>query len=166
MHSPPVAWAAVSAGRWFCCCCYIFFDFQLFVGVQCLSLFRYALLCVHSSFAITLKRQRKLVALLVLLLQMYCYCKCSVTLPHRVVGWSAVCNCGISWLYSLTFWLRNKITILNKSENATPELFAIYIKNYANQECSWNCIWMFKYLVMHSSKSFPDVVTRIHMKAI
>ena len=23
--------------------------------------------------------------------------------------------------------------ILNKSENATPELFAIYIKNYANQ---------------------------------
>ena len=26
-------------------------------------------------------------------------------------------------------------TILNKSENATPELFAIYIQNYANQEC-------------------------------
>ena len=25
--------------------------------------------------------------------------------------------------------------ILNKSENATPELFAIYIQNYANQEC-------------------------------
>ena len=27
-------------------------------------------------------------------------------------------------------------TILNKSENATPELFAIYIQNYANQECN------------------------------
>ena len=26
--------------------------------------------------------------------------------------------------------------ILNKSENATPELFAIYIQNYANQECN------------------------------
>ena len=26
------------------------------------------------------------------------------------------------------------ITILNKSENATPELFVIYIQNYANQE--------------------------------
>ena len=26
--------------------------------------------------------------------------------------------------------------ILNKSENATPELFAIYIQTYANQECN------------------------------
>ena len=32
----------------------------------CLSLFFYALLCVHSSFAIILKRKRKLVALLLL----------------------------------------------------------------------------------------------------
>ena len=39
---------------------------SLFVGVLCLSLFCYALLCVHSSFAIILKRKRKLVALLVL----------------------------------------------------------------------------------------------------
>ena len=38
----------------------------LFVGVLCLSLFCYALLCVHSSFAIILKRKRKLVALLLL----------------------------------------------------------------------------------------------------
>ena len=41
-------------------------DFKLFVGVLCLSLFCYALLCVHSSFAIILKRKGKLVALLVL----------------------------------------------------------------------------------------------------
>ena len=34
--------------------------------VLCLSLFCYALLCVHSSFAIILKRKRKLVALLLL----------------------------------------------------------------------------------------------------
>ena len=34
------------------------------MGVLCLSLFCYALLCVHSSFAIILKRERKLVALL------------------------------------------------------------------------------------------------------
>ena len=27
------------------------------------------------------------------------------------------------------------IYILNKTENATPELSAIYIQNYANQEC-------------------------------
>ena len=56
--------------------------------------------------------------------------------------------------------------ILNKSENATPELFAIYIHNYANQECKWKCIEMFKYWVMHNSKSYTDVVTIKHMKAI
>ena len=32
----------------------------------CICLFRYALLCVHSSFAIILKRKRKLLALLLL----------------------------------------------------------------------------------------------------
>ena len=69
--------------------------FQLFVGVLCLYLFCYALLCVQSSFAIILKRKRKLVALL-LFLQMYFYFKCSVALPHHAVGWSAVCDCGIS----------------------------------------------------------------------
>ena len=40
--------------------------FPLIVGVMCLSLFCYALLCVHSSFSIILKRKRKLVALLLL----------------------------------------------------------------------------------------------------
>ena len=40
--------------------------FPLFVGVLCLSLFCFALLCVLSSFAIILKRKRKLVALLLL----------------------------------------------------------------------------------------------------
>ena len=27
---------------------------------------------------------------------MFCYCKCSVALPHSAMGWSAVCDCGIS----------------------------------------------------------------------
>ena len=36
------------------------------MGALCLSLFCYALICVHSSFAIILKRNRKLVALLLL----------------------------------------------------------------------------------------------------
>ena len=36
------------------------------MGVLCLSLFCYALLCVPFSFAIILKRKRKLVALLLL----------------------------------------------------------------------------------------------------
>ena len=34
---------------------------------------------------------------------MSCDCKCSVALPHGAVGWSAVCDCGISWSYALTF---------------------------------------------------------------
>ena len=40
--------------------------FPMLVGVLCLYLFCYALLCVHSSFAMILKRKRKLVALLLL----------------------------------------------------------------------------------------------------
>ena len=40
--------------------------FPYLAGVLCLSLFCSALLCVHSSFAIILKRKRKLVALLLL----------------------------------------------------------------------------------------------------
>ena len=44
-------------------------------------------LCVSlvSSFAIILKRERELVALLLL------------SYGYRAVGWSAVCDCGISW---------------------------------------------------------------------
>ena len=26
-------------------------------------------------------------------------------LPHDAVSWSAVCDCGLSWLYSITFCL-------------------------------------------------------------
>ena len=62
--------------------------------------------------------------------------------------------------------LKLRIPILNKSENATPELFAINIQHNANQECNGKCILMFKYWVMHNSKSFTDVVTRKHMKTI
>ena len=40
--------------------------FPLFVGVICLSLFRYALLFAHSSFAIILTRKRELITLLLL----------------------------------------------------------------------------------------------------
>ena len=67
------------------------------MGVLCLSLICYALLYDHSSFAIILKRKRKLVALLLLYYRMMsCYCKCSVNLPHGAMGWTALCDCGIS----------------------------------------------------------------------
>ena len=67
------------------------------MGVLCLSLFCYAFLCVLSSFAIILKRKKKLVTLL--LLSNRCivtHDKYSVALPHGAVAWSAVCGCGIS----------------------------------------------------------------------
>ena len=62
------------------------------IPLYCLNIY----VCVHSSFAIFLKRKRKLVALLFFVIQMYCYYQYSVTLPHSVVGWSAVCDFGIS----------------------------------------------------------------------
>ena len=68
MHlSPPMALAAVrSKAMVLLLLIYRLIYFPLFVGVLCFYLFCYALLCVHSSFAIILKRKRKLVALLLL----------------------------------------------------------------------------------------------------
>ena len=55
----------------------------------------YALLCVLSSFSIILKRKRELVTLL--LLSYGCLVsKCSVALSRSAMGWSTVCDCGIS----------------------------------------------------------------------
>ena len=63
-----MAWAAVRSKAvvllLFSIYCLIYFP--LFVVVLCLSLFRYALLCVLSSFAMIFKRKRKLIALLLL----------------------------------------------------------------------------------------------------
>ena len=63
--------------------------FPLFVGVLCLSLFWYALLCVLSSL-------ERAGCFAYVVLQMSCCCICSVALPYGAVGWSAVCDCGIS----------------------------------------------------------------------
>ena len=46
-------------------------------------------------FAIVLKR-KKAGCFASIVLQTYCYYKCSVALPPGAVGWSAVCDCGIS----------------------------------------------------------------------
>ena len=43
--------------------------FPLFAGVMCLSLFCYALLCVHSSFAIILNKNRNLVVFAIIVLR-------------------------------------------------------------------------------------------------
>ena len=64
--------------------------------VLCWSLFWYALLYVFCCFAIILMGKREMLALLLLSFGMYCYCKCSVAFPRGAVGWSAVCDFGIS----------------------------------------------------------------------
>ena len=64
------------------------------------SVLVFVLVCITlcpSSFAIILTRKRELVALL--LLSFGClvtHSEFSVALPHSAVGWSAVCDCGIS----------------------------------------------------------------------
>ena len=70
--------------------------FPLFVGVLCLSLFCYALLCVLSSFANHLEEEERTGCFAFTVLRISCYCKCHMALPDGAVGWSAVCDCGIS----------------------------------------------------------------------
>ena len=55
------------------------------MGVLCLSLLCYVLLCVHTSFAIILKRNRKLVALL--LLSYICIVTINVLCLFLTVPW-------------------------------------------------------------------------------
>ena len=70
--------------------------FTLFAGVLCLSLFRYELLCVHSSFAIILKRKRKLVDLL--------YYRCLVTV-------------NVLWLFLTAPWVCLQFAIVVFSDH-------------------------------------------------
>ena len=58
----------------------------------CASFF-YAVLGINYSFASIPPGKKELVAVYL----HSCDCKCSVSLPHGVVGWSAVCDCGIFW---------------------------------------------------------------------
>ena len=70
------------------CLIYCSMYFTLFVGVLCLSLFCSELLCVHSSFAIILKRKRKLVALL--LLSYNCMLTVNVPWFFLMVPWAGL----------------------------------------------------------------------------
>ena len=65
---------------------YCLMYFPLFVEIMCLSLFCYALLCVHSIFAIILKRKRKPVALLLL-------------------SYSCIDNVNVLWLFLTVPWV-------------------------------------------------------------
>ena len=88
--------------RWFCCCGLI-----VLCSSNCLlcvwSLVYYTLVCVHSSFAIILTREKRrgadCFARVVFL--MYGDCECSVALLHGAEAWSSICDCRISCSYSL-----------------------------------------------------------------
>ena len=43
-----------------------------------------------------LEEEEKADCFAIIVLQMYCYHKCYVALPRGAMGWSAVCDCGIS----------------------------------------------------------------------
>ena len=66
---------------------YCLMYFQLFMGVLCLYLFCFALLCVHFFvFCNHLEEEKKAGCFAIVALQMYCYYECSVALHHGVVG--------------------------------------------------------------------------------
>ena len=51
---------------------------------------------VLSSFCNHLEEEERAGCFTFIVLRMSCYCKYSVTLPLSAMGWSAVCDCGIS----------------------------------------------------------------------
>ena len=59
------------------------FHFPLFVEVLSWSLFCY-------------DEERAGCFVFIVFWMSNCYCKCPVALPYGAVGWSAVCDCGIS----------------------------------------------------------------------
>ena len=86
-----------------------------------------------------------------IVLQMYCYYKCSVALPHGAVGWSAVCDCGISWSYSLTFcsyitqflrsWRLFKMTIYQPWQFISHLLCHWWRQNHGFDRSGADIIW-------------------------
>ena len=62
-------------------------------------MFVFVLLCITLcpfKFCNHLEEEERAGCFAFIVLRRSCYCKCSVNLPHRAVGWSAVCDCGIS----------------------------------------------------------------------
>ena len=98
-------------------------------SMSCL-LFLYPILCVLSSFAIILQGKCKMVALNGLYA-----CYWSVGLPHDVLGWSAMCNCSISWSNART----------------------VYIRQFSFWFCIWHLFWYSLFCVL---SSFTIILTR------
>ena len=62
-------------------------------------MFFLVLLCITLCpfyFCNHLEEEEKPGCFAIIVLQKDCYFKCPLALPHGAVGWSAVCDCGIS----------------------------------------------------------------------
>ena len=66
------------------------------LGVLCLPLLYYASLCVLISFANYIEEEERAGYIAFVVFRMSCYYKCSVTIPQGALGWSVLCECGIS----------------------------------------------------------------------
>ena len=69
-------------------------------------------------------------ALLFGVLQMYCYFKCFVALLHGALGWSTVCDCGISLSYSFfvdTSWIGLCLFVYNDSLRPSQQFFSYIV---------------------------------------
>ena len=62
-------------------------------------MFVFVLLCITLcpfQFCNHIEEEDKAGCFAIIVLKMYCYYKCSVALPRGAVGWSVVCDYGIS----------------------------------------------------------------------
>ena len=84
-----------------------------------MSLFCYALLCVHSSFAIILKRKRMLVALI-----LFSY-RCTVTI---IVLWLFLTVPSIGLQYAIVLFPNHTHLLLESVENKFPLCIGPYEK--------------------------------------
>ena len=119
--------------------------FSLFVGVLCLSLFCYVLLCAHSSFAIILKRKRKLIALI--LLSYRCIITINVLWLFLTVPWVGLQYVivvfpdhtnffTVSWF--TTFSAIHQITFLSSSEIVkSPWNSSKHLWRYPESRTTW-----------------------------
>ena len=63
------------------------------------SVLVFVLVCItfcHFYFCYHLDEEKRVGCFALIIIWMSYYCKCNVALPHFAVGWSAVCDCGIS----------------------------------------------------------------------
>ena len=77
---------------------------QLFVGVVLHPVLLCSYLCPFQfCYHLAEKEDRAVCFTLVVFLMLF-GCLCSLSFPHGALGWTVVCDCGISWSYPLILW--------------------------------------------------------------